>query len=92
MSTGKICTCASNFYVDVMCGICEKKSGEEKKECEIHRVIMFCGKPKQTCSTCKQRGLKIISGTGGPTYITDKNTGIDHYISDLQKKPLILNF
>jgi hypothetical protein len=85
-----VCTCNDNRIVDTVCNICETKIGEEKETCPVHRPI--CGSTvDRTCEKCKERGLKlVISGKGGCPHVTEN--GKYYALSDLPKRPLILNF
>lgn len=84
------CVCDNDFEHTFECGICKsnfkktvsKDDYFKKNYCpgkHGDKVIAICGMPGQTCSSCSEKGLRYVSGDGGPTRIVNKITGETTY-------------
>jgi len=68
------------------------KQGTEKAFCWEHDKPMICGKPRNACQECTQKGLNYHNGYGGPSYIINTITNENFWTDKLPQKPYINNF
>ncbi len=75
------CKCKKEQLHLCICVICDCSEMKQlsnidrQKECPIHEIVMFCGKPEFVCTSCVNAGWYSTAGCGGCTRHINEKTG-----------------